>query len=194
MDIHFQLRRDELQLTGEVLADAMFRATATGAGFFVRGQVVLDAVVREMIERDSPMRARRLGPRYGWGGIGLSGSDRFRLDQSVGEIEQMALAWVVDVAFAARSEDIAAKQGQCFGQFGVLLLQLAVVGRGLIKHALELIDAPLGLFGLPLSVLGLQTQLVVAAEQVVEQPLALLRIVGDTWYDAHNMNYSRVFM
>jgi hypothetical protein len=31
-------------------------------------------------------------------------------------------------------------------------------------------------------------QLVVAAEQVVEQPLALLRIVEETWHIAHNMN------
>jgi uncharacterized protein YjeT (DUF2065 family) len=32
-----------------------------------------------------------------------------------------------------------------------------------------------------LSVFGLPPQLVVAAQQVVEQPLALLRIVGETW-------------
>jgi len=147
------------------------------------------------------MRARCLGLGHGRGGIALGGRDRFGVDQSVVEIEQMALAWVVDVAFAARSEDIAAKQRQCLGQFGVLLLQLAVVGRGLVKDSLELVDAPLGVFGLPLgalclplSALCLPPQLVVAAEQVVEQPLALLRIVGETWYDAHNMNYSRAFM
>ena len=28
----------------------------------------------------------------------------------------------------------------------------------------------------------------------MEQPLALLRIVGETWCDAHDMNYSDVFM
>jgi hypothetical protein len=28
----------------------------------------------------------------------------------------------------------------------------------------------------------------------VEQSLALLGIVGEMWYDAHNMNYSRVIM
>ena len=52
----------------------------------------------------------------------------------------------------------------------------------------------LGVFGLPLSVFGLLPQLVVAAEQVVEQPLALLRIVREMWCDAHDMNYTRVFM
>ena len=113
----------------------------------------------------------------------------------------MTLVWVVDVAFAARSEDIAAKQGQDLGQLGVFFLQLAVVGRGLVKHALELVDAalsvfglPLSVFGLPLSVFGSPLQLVVAAEQVIDQPLALTRIVGEMWYDAHDMNYSRVLM
>jgi hypothetical protein len=92
---------------------------------------------------------------------------------------------------------------------------LAVVGRGRIEHALQLIDALLGVLGLLLSVLGLLLsvlglllsvlglllsvlgllpQLVVAAEQVVEQPLALLRIVRESWYDAHDMKYSCVFM
>jgi hypothetical protein len=52
---------------------------------------------------------------------------------------------------------------------------------------LELIDAALGVFGLP-------PQLVVAAQQVVEQSLALLGIVRETWDDAHNMNYSRDIM
>ena len=68
----------------------------------------------------------------------------------------MTLARVIVVAFAAGAEDIAAKQGQRLGQLGVFLLQLAVVGRGRFEHALELIDAPLGLFGLPLSVFGLR--------------------------------------
>ena len=106
----------------------------------------------------------------------------------------MTLARVVVEAFAAGAEDIAAKQRQRLGQFGVFLLQLAVVGRGLVEHAFEFIDAASGVFGLPLSVFGLPPQLVVAAKQVVEQPLALLRIVGETWDDAHNMNYRRVFM
>ena len=67
----------------------------------------------------------------------------------------MTLVRVVEVAFAAGAEDIAAKQRQRLGQLGVFLLQLAVVGRGLFEHALEFIDAASGVFGLPLSVLGL---------------------------------------
>jgi hypothetical protein len=106
----------------------------------------------------------------------------------------MTLVRVVDVAFAARPEDIAAKLGQEVGQLFVLLLQLAVVGRGLVKHALKLVDAALGFFGLPLSFFGLPPQLVVAAEQVVQQPLTLARIVGEMWGNAHNMNYSIIFM
>jgi hypothetical protein len=95
------------------------------------------------------------------------------------KVEEMTLVRVVDVAFAARSEDITAKQGQRLSQFGVSFLQLAVVGRGLVQHALELLDPPLGLFGLTLSLFGLTLQLVVAAEQVVEQSLALLGIIGE---------------
>src|SRR5512142_2337962 len=106
----------------------------------------------------------------------------------------MTLARVVAEAFAARAEEVAAKEGQRLGQLGVFLLQLAVVSRSRFEHALELIDAALSVFGLLLSVFGLLPQLVVAAEQVVEQPLALLRIVGETWRDAHNMNYTLFFM
>src|SRR5512135_2646361 len=94
----------------------------------------------------------------------------------------MTLARVVAEAFAARAEEVAAKEGQRLGQLGVFLLQLAVVSRRRFEHALELIDAAL-------SVCGLLPQLVVAAEQVVEQLHALLRIVGETWWYAHNMNY-----
>src|SRR5512135_1301667 len=110
----------------------------------------------------------------------------------------MTLARVVAEAFAARAEDVAAKQGQRLGQLGVFLLQLVVVRRSRFEHALELIDAApsvfglllsvfgllLSVFGLLLSVFGLLPQLVVAAEQVVEQRHALLRIVGKTWWYA----------
>src|SRR5512135_2253026 len=85
----------------------------------------------------------------------------------------MTLARVVAEAFAARAEEVAAKEGQRLGQLGVFLLQLAVVSRSRFEHALEL---------------------VVAAEQVVEQLHALLRIVGETWWYAHNMNYGLFFM
>ena len=92
----------------------------------------------------------------------------------------MTLARVVDKAFTALAEDVAAKQCQGLGQLGVFFLQLVVVRRGLIEHAFELVDAALGVFGLLLgglglllSGLGLLPQLVVAAKQVLEQPLAL---------------------
>jgi hypothetical protein len=49
----------------------------------------------------------------------------------------------------------------------------------LVEHALELVDAPLSVFGLALGVCDLALQLVVAAEQIVEQPLRLTRIVGE---------------
>src|SRR5512135_1244064 len=55
VDRYFQPRRDELELTGEVLADALFRVTAAGAGLLVLGQVVFDADVGEMVERASPL-------------------------------------------------------------------------------------------------------------------------------------------
>ena len=90
--------------------------------FSVLGHVVLDAVVGEMIEGDSPMRARCPGPGLGRSRIGLSGSDRFGLDGRVVEVEQMTLVRVIDVAFAAWSEDIATKQGQRLGQLGVFFL------------------------------------------------------------------------
>ena len=99
----------------------------------------------------------------------------------------MTLAWSVDKAFTALAEDVAAKQRQGLGQFGVFFLQLIVICRGPIEHAFELIDAALSVF-------GLLPQLVVAAEQVVEQPLAIARIVRESWCDAHNMKYTRSFM
>ena len=90
----------------------------------------------------------------------------------------MTLAWVVFEAFAAGAEDIAAKQCQRLGQLGVFFLQLAVVGRGRIEHAAA---RRCGADRLrpPLVIFGLLPQLVVVAEQVVEQLLALLGIVGE---------------
>ena len=94
----------------------------------------------------------------------------------------MTLAWVIDKAFTARAEDVAAKQCQSLGQLGVFFLQLIVIRRRLIEHAFELIEAALGLcglllgdlnlllsaLGLLLGSLGLLPQLGVAAEQVLE--------------------------
>ena len=112
----------------------------------------------------------------------------------VEEVEEMSLAGIVAKAFAAWAEDIAAQQGQCLGEFGMFLLQLAVVSRSLGEDAFEFIDAASGVIGLPLSGLGLLPQLVVAAEQVVEPPLAFTRIIGEMECDAHNRNYRRVFL
>jgi hypothetical protein len=102
------------------------------------------------------------------------------------EVEEMTLGGVVVEAFVAGAEDVAAEQGQGLGQLGVFFLELVVVGGGLVEHAFEFIDAALGgvgvllsVFELLLSVFGLLPQLVVAAEQVVEQPLAWLGFVGE---------------
>jgi hypothetical protein len=181
VDVDFKLGRGEFELSGEILADAMLGGATAGAGLLGLGQVVFDAVVGEMVERVSPAGAGRPGPLSGSRYVGLGGGGCLDFEASVVEVEEMTLAGVVVEAFAAGAEDIAAKQRQGLGQFGVFLLELAVVGGGRVEHALELIDAAFGVFGLPLSVFGLPPQLVVAAQQVVEQLLALLGIVGETW-------------
>jgi hypothetical protein len=111
------------------------------------------------------------------------------------------LTGVVGEAFAALAEDVAAEQRQSLGQLGVFFLQLAIFRRGLIEHAFELTDAALCVFNLLLSdfgsllgALGLLPQLRVAAEQVLEQPLAFVWIVRDVWRDAHDTSYTRSFM
>jgi hypothetical protein len=113
----------------------------------------------------------------------------------------MTLAWGVDKAFAALAEDVAAKQGQGLGQLSVLFLKLVVVRRGLIEHSLELIDTALsvvalllGDLSLPLCDFGLLPQLIVAVEQVLEQPLALAWIFRESYGDTHNMRYTRALM
>ena len=118
----------------------------------------------------------------------------------------MTLARVVEEAFAALAEEVAAQQCQGLFQLGVLLLQLVVFGRGLVEHAFEFIDAALGVIGMRAASacwassarcpggLGLLPQRVVAAQQVFEQPPAFRRIVRELQCDAHNMNYTRSFM
>jgi hypothetical protein len=194
MDVDFKLGGDELEFAGEVFADAMLGPAATGAGFLGLGDVVFDAVVGEMVERGSPLGACRLGLSSRRSGLGLRGRGGFDRDNGVVEVEEMTLAGVVVEAFAAGAEEIAAEQRQGLGQFGVFFLELVVFGGGGIEDPLEFIDAVLSVLGPPLSVFDLLVQLVVAAQQVVEQALALLAIVGEKWYDAHNMNYSVVFM
>ena len=53
----------------------------------------------------------------------------------------MTLARVVEEAFPAPAEEVAAQQCQGLFQLGVFLLQLVVLGRGLVEHAFEFIDA-----------------------------------------------------
>jgi hypothetical protein len=130
-------------------------------------------------DSSSPMRTF-VGHR-GLGGLGLGG-----------EVEEVALARVVDVALAARAEDVAAEQGQRLGQLGVLLLEAVVIRGGRLEDALQLVDAAVDFLG-PLAfvlgplafvlgplafVLGLPPQRVVAAEQVAEESPALGRIIG----------------
>ena len=141
-------------------------------------------------------------PRVAAGrGVGRAGRAGSGSAIELGDVEEMALARVVEEAFAAPAEEVAAQQCQGLGQFGVFLLQSVVFGRGPVEHALELVDAAPGVIGPLLRVigplsggLGLPPQLVVAAEQVLEQPPAFRRIVGDMRRDAHDMNYTRYFM
>ena len=183
VNLHLQPRRDEIEFAGLVFADACFGAAAAGAGLLGFGQIVLDADVGEMIEPGSPRGACCLRPlrrRV----VGHGGRGRLGLGDDLGDVEEMTLARVVGEAFTALAEDVAAKQGQGLGQLGVFFLQLVIFRRGLFEHAFELIDAALGVRRLCLSerssacslgVLGLLPQLVVAAKQVLEQPLAFTR-------------------
>jgi hypothetical protein len=200
MDLHFQPRRDVLELAGHVVADAFLGGPAAGAGLLLLGEVMLDADVREMIEAGPPAGAGGLAPRRRHV-VGRRGREGLGLGGEVGELEEMPLVRVVGPALAARAEEVAAEQGQGLGQLGVLLLEALVVGGGLIEDALELIDAAAGVVG-PLAlglgppplILGLLPKLVVAAEQVVEEPPAFGRIIGESRRHAHDMNYTRQFM
>ena len=200
VDLDFQPSRDELELAGLILADAPHWFAAAGAGLLGLGQIVLDADVVEMIQAGPPRRACGLGSR-GRRGVGRAGRGRLGLGDELGDVEEMTLARVVEEAFPAPAEEVAAQQCQGLFQLGVLLLQLVVLGRGLVEHAFEFIDAALGVIGTLLGVigplsggLGLLPQRVVAGQQVLEQPPAFPRIVRDMQCDAHNMNYTRSFM
>jgi hypothetical protein len=200
VNFHLQPRRDEIKFAGLVFADACFGTAAAGAGLLFLGHIVQDADVGEMIEPGSPRGAGRRRPLCGCF-IGRGGRGWLGLVEYLGDIEEMTLAWVVDKAFAALAEDVAAKQCQGLGELGVFFFQLVVVRRGLVEHAFELINAALGVFDLPLGDLGLLLgglgllpQLGVAAKQVFERWLAFTRIDREMWCDAHNMNYTRSFM
>ena len=76
----------------------------------------------------------------------------------------------------------------------MLLLEAVVIGGGLVEDAPQFGDAAVGVVGPLVLGLGLLPQLVVAGQQVVEEPPAFDRIIGEPPRDAHNMNYTRSFM
>ena len=99
-----------------------------------------------MIQTGSPRRSGGLG----WRGrrvVGRGRRGRLGFGEDLGDVEEMTLARVVEEAFAALAEEVAAQQGQGLGQLVVLLLQLVVIGRGLVEHAFEFVDPALGVFG-----------------------------------------------
>ena len=197
MDADLQPGRDELELAGLVLADADLGGPAAGAGLLGLGEVVLDADVGEVLEPGASGGTGRAGSRRGrvvvrGGREGL----RFGLG---GEIEEMSLIRVVGASLAARPEEIAPEQGQGLEQLGVLLLEAVVVVGGRREDALQLVGAAADVLGLPalvlgpaVLVLGLPPQRVVAAEQVLEEPPALGRIIGQVRCHVHGTDYTRV--
>jgi hypothetical protein len=177
VNLHLELRWVVLELAGDVFADALFRAATAGAGLLVVGKGVFDARVREMVERGPPPRARCFGLLGRLRCVGLDRRGGVKRKSGVVELDQMPLAGFIDDPFAARAEDVSAKEGERLHQFGVLLLELMVVCRGLCEYAFQLTDAALRVFhlplrafrlllsgfGLPLSGFGLLPQVVVAA-------------------------------
>jgi hypothetical protein len=93
---------------------------------------------------------------------------RLCLVNELRDLKEMTLAWGIDEAFTPPPKDVAAHQGQHFGQLCMLFLELVIVGRGLIEYTLQLFHSSLGVLGLLLGKLGLLPQLVIAAEQVFE--------------------------
>src|SRR4029077_8884770 len=90
-----ELGRDEPEPAGEALADPMLHAAAAGAGLLGLGKVVLDADVREVIQRAPAAGARPLGLRLARRGFRLGGGGDDGLDRHVEQVEEMTLAWVV---------------------------------------------------------------------------------------------------
>ncbi len=103
MNPHLQPGRDELEFAGLVRADADLGSPAAGAGLLRLGEVVLDAEVREMSEPSVSGGAGRSKSRR-CRVIGLGGRDRLGFGRG-GEVEEMALARVVNPSFATRTEE-----------------------------------------------------------------------------------------
>ena len=196
MNVDFQPGRDVFEHGRLVLADPHLGRPAAGAGLLGVGEVVLDADVREMLEAS----ASRGAGRAGFGrcvGVGRWRRDRLGFWRD-GKIEEMPLSGIVHMAFATRAEEAAAEQGQRFEQLDVLLLEFVVVGRGGVEDAFEFVETTADVLGLLVFVfgslvfvfgslmfvfgslmlfLGLLPQRVLAAEQVREEPPALVRII-----------------
>ena len=119
--MHFELRRDELEHGREVFADALFRPAAARARLLLLRHVVLDAVMRQVLERSAAPTAHGLGPFPLSCRVGPCGRRRVIRAGQLGDLEEMPLGWVVDMPFATRAEDVAAQQGKRFEHLGVLL-------------------------------------------------------------------------
>jgi hypothetical protein len=116
-------------------------------------------------------------------------------------LKEVALAWRIIEAFTPTTEDIAAHQGQHLGQLRMLFLEFVVVSRGLIEYTLEFFHSTAGVLGLLLGVLdlllgelGLLPQLIVAAEQVLEELLVVAWIVRNSQRHAHVIKDIRTLM
>src|SRR6202034_4266183 len=103
VDVDVELSRDELELAGLILSDAPHRFAAAGAGLLRLGQIVLDADVIEMVQPGPSRRTCGLGSR-GCRDIGRAGPRRLGLDDELGDVEEMALARVLEESVAAPAE------------------------------------------------------------------------------------------
>src|SRR5271156_5154961 len=197
VDADLQTGRDVLELAGLVLADADLGGPAAGAGLLRLGEVVLDADVGEVLE---PGAARGTGRAGSWRGrvVVRGGREGLRFGLG-GEIEEMSLIRVVGASLAARSEETASEQCQGLEQLGVRLLEAVIVLGGRREDALQLVGATTDVLGLvvfvlgpAVLVLGLPPQRVAAAEQVLEEPPALGRIIGQVRCHVHDTDYTRI--
>jgi hypothetical protein len=188
--------RDELELVGLVLADAGLGGAAAGAGLLRFGEVVLDADVGEVLEAGASRGASRARARCRQVVVrGGRQRSRSRLGLGLGgEVEEMSLIRVVGASLAARSEEVAAEQGQRLEQLGVLLLEVVIVLGSRREDAFQFVDAAAGVVGPLLFGLGPLPQRIVAAEQVREEPPALGRIIGSVRCQVHGTDYIRTSM
>ena len=186
MNFHFHPRRDQFKLARLVLTDACFLHSAARTDFLTFGQIVLDVDVRKVVN-SCPSRGCCLSGLLRHWFVFNRWHYRLCLVNELGDLKEMTLARGIDEAFTPPPKDVAAHQGQYLGQLCMLFLKLVIVGRCLIEYPLQLFHSSLGVLGLLLGIvglllgtLGLLPQLVIAAEQVFEQPLALAWIIGSS--------------